>query len=237
MIGRCRSASAVPRPSTPLTPLRVAERQQPGLRQRVDRDDGRAVALGPLQRRQHPGVVGARVLADDEDQLGGVDVVERHRALADADRPPEGHAARLVAHVRAVREVVGAERPHHQLVDERGLVARAPRRVEHGAVRRRQRGERRADAGDRGVPVDRHVVRRARRTVHRRRQAALLTEPVVGLAGERRDRVLGEERRGDPPVGGLLGDGLGPVLAELDPRRVVRLGPGAARGSRSRRAG
>src|SRR4029078_10941404 len=67
----------------------------------------------------------------------------------------------------------------------------------------------------------------ARRTVHRRRQAALLTEPVVGLAGERRDRVFGKERRCNPPVGGLLGDGLGPVLAELDPRRVVRLGPGA----------
>jgi hypothetical protein len=46
--------------------LRVGEGQQPGLGQRVHRDDAGAVALGPLEGREHPGVVGARVLADHD---------------------------------------------------------------------------------------------------------------------------------------------------------------------------
>ena len=65
--------------------LRVAEAQQPGLGQRVDGDDRGAVRLGPLERGEHPRMVGARVLADDEDQVGPLEVVEGDRALADAD--------------------------------------------------------------------------------------------------------------------------------------------------------
>ena len=55
--------------------------------------------------------------------------------------------------------------------------------------------------------------------MHRLGQAALLAEPVVGAAGEVGDRWRGEEVGGDPAVGGLLGDGLGSVLAELETRR------------------
>ena len=57
------------------------------------------------------------------------------RALADADRLAQRDAARLVAHVRAVGQVVRAERAHEELVEERRLVARAARRVERRLVR------------------------------------------------------------------------------------------------------
>ena len=81
--GRNRSASPVPWPTMPRDLLRVLEAHQPGLAQRVDRDDLRAVLLRLLQRGEHPRVVGAGVLAGDHDQLGVVDVLE-----ADTDPLP-----------------------------------------------------------------------------------------------------------------------------------------------------
>ena len=64
-------------------------------------------------------------------QVGVLEVVDGHRALADADRVDQRRARRLVAHVRAVRQVVRAEAAHQQLVEERGLVAGAAGGVEH----------------------------------------------------------------------------------------------------------
>ena len=172
-------------------------------------------------------MVGPRVLADHQDQLGGVHVVERDGALADADDAAERHAARLVAHVGAVGQVVRAEHARHQLVHERGLVAGAPRRVEHGAIGRRERSERGSDARQGVVPADRLVVGGAGRPVHRLGQASLLAEPIVALTGECVDRVSSEERRRDAPLCRLLRHGLGAVLAELDAGGVVRFRPRA----------
>ena len=114
--------------------LRVLEREQPGLGQRVDGDDLGTVLLRLLQCREHAGMVGARVLADHEDQIGGVKVFEGDASLADADRLAEREAARLVAHVRAVREVVRTEAAHEQLVGEGGLVAGPTRCVERRRI-------------------------------------------------------------------------------------------------------
>ncbi len=134
--GRKRSASLVPVPGKAAGLLRVLEPQQPGLGQRVDRDDLRAALLRLLQGGEHPRVVGARVLPDDDDQVGVLgDVLQGDRALADADRLGQRGAAGLVAHVRAVGQVVGAEPAGEQLVDERGLVAGPAAGVEDGAVR------------------------------------------------------------------------------------------------------
>ena len=95
--------------------LRVLEPDQPGLGQRVHRHDLAAVAFGLFQRRQHARMVRAGVLADDEDQVGFVDIVQRHGALADADGLVQRGTARLVAHVRAVGQVVGAVGAGEQL--------------------------------------------------------------------------------------------------------------------------
>ena len=60
-------------------------------------------------------------------------------------------------------------------------------------------------------------------------EPALLRQPVLGPAVEVGDRVPGEELRGDDALGGLLGDGLGAVLAELgELAAAVLLGPCAA---------
>ncbi len=61
-------------------------------------------------------------------------------------------------------------------------------------------------------------------------KAALLGKPVFGLGQQFRDRMPGEEFRRDGASGGLLGNGLGAVLAELGQFAATGLfGPRAAR--------
>ena len=65
---------------------------------------------------------------------------------------------------------------------------------------------------------------------HRMGQPTLLRQPVLRLRCQFLDRVPGEELRADPPFGGLLGDGLGAVLAELGQLASARLlGPRTSR--------
>ncbi len=210
--------------------LGVAEPGEPGLRQGVDRDDLRAPLLRDLEGGEHARMVGARVLADDEDQLGVVDVLEAHAALADAGHLGQRHRRRLVAHVGAVRQVVGAERPDEQLVEERRLVRGTARGVEDGLVRAVQTAQRRTDDPVRVGPVDRRVVRGPFPPHHRVGQPALLAEPVAGVLLEVVQRVGREELWTDLEPGPLLRHRLGPVLTELGGMPVlrVRIRPGAA---------
>jgi hypothetical protein len=126
-------------------------------------------------------VVGAGVLADDEDRVGELEVVERDGALADADGLGEAAARRLVAHVGAVGQVVGAELADEELIKKGGLVRGAPGGVEGRLVGARERAQRGGDGAEGFVPTDGLVVRRAAAQNHRVREAALLAEPVVGL--------------------------------------------------------
>ncbi len=209
--------------------LGVPEAEETRLRQRVDRDDPGAPGLRPFQGRQHPRVVRAGVLPDDQDQVGLVDVVQAHRALADADGLGQGRARGLVAHVGAVGQVVGAQAADEELVQERGLVAGPARGVEDGGVRVGLGGEFLGDHREGLVPPDGFVVVGALPEHHRFGEPSLLAQPVVRAGGQVRHRVPGEELPGDPAAGGLLGDGLGPVLAELGGVPAVSgLGPGAA---------
>jgi hypothetical protein len=66
---------------------------------------------------QHAGMVGAGVLADDEDGVGFFEVLEQDGSLAAADGLFERDAARLVAHVRAIGNVVRAVEADEELVD------------------------------------------------------------------------------------------------------------------------
>jgi hypothetical protein len=65
----------------------------------------------------------ARILADDEDRLGFLEVPQGNGTLADSDRFRERESARLVTHVRAIRQVIGAELSDEKLIDEGGFVA------------------------------------------------------------------------------------------------------------------
>ncbi len=207
--------------------LRVLEALQARLGERVDAHHARAVLLGLLQGGQHARVVGARVLPGDHDEVRPVQVLQQHAALADADRLRQGRAGRLVAHVGAVGEVVGAELAREELVEERGLVAGAARGVEDGLVGD-ERGQLLGDDVEGAFPAHRLVVGCALREVHGVGQPALLSQPVAAAAGQVGDRVRGEELRGDPAQRGLLGDRLRAVLAELRLVPVLGLRPGAA---------
>src|SRR5258708_5875001 len=93
-------------------------------------------------------MVGARVLPGDEDDLRLLEVVEADGALADADGFRKPAAARLVAHVRAVGEVVGAVLANEELVEEGGLVAGAAAGIEDRLVGTFQRPQLGAEPGE-----------------------------------------------------------------------------------------
>jgi len=209
-------------------PLRILVPDQPRFGQRVDRDDPRAVLLRLLQCGEHAGVVGARVLAHDDDQVGFAEILVGDRRLADPDGVAHGGAGRLVAHVRAVGEVVGAEHAREELVDERRLVGGAAARVEGGLVRVVEGVQVVGDQLERGVPPDRLVVIRPLGLVDGLDQTALHAEPVLGLVLQRADRMLPPERALHLQRRRLPGHRLAAVLAELRDLAMVRIRPRAA---------
>ncbi len=133
-----------------------------------------------------------------------------------------------MAHVRAVGQVVGAERPDEQLVGVGGLVGGTSGRVEDRLVRRVERAEFGGDQVEGVVPADGFVVSGALAQHHRFAEASLLAQPVVGPLRQVGHGVPGEEVGPDSAGGGLLGDRLGAVLAELGGVAVGRVGPGAS---------
>ncbi len=208
--------------------LRVGELLQPAFAQRIECRDRRAALGGLAQLAEHARMIGARVLAEDEDCIGQFEVVQRHRALAHADLRTQRGAGRLVAHVGAVREVVGAKLAHEQLVQEGRFVAGAPGGVEDRLVRRCQPVEVPGDLREGRVPAHRHVVIGGGVVTHRLGQPALPFQPVVAVLRQQADAVRGKQLRPGAARRGFGGNGLGAVLAELEGGGVVAVGPGAA---------
>ena len=73
--------------------LRVLEPSEAGFGERVDVDDFGTGLLGVPESRQHARMIGAGVLADDHDHIGGRKIVERDRAFSDTDGLDEGFTA------------------------------------------------------------------------------------------------------------------------------------------------
>ncbi|MNV26249.1 hypothetical protein D3C71_1173660 [compost metagenome] len=88
--------------------LRVGKAFQRAFTQGVEHNDRHAAPRAFMQGAHHARVIGAGVVAHRDDQVAGVEIIERHRALADADGFRQADAGGLVAHVRAVGKVVGA---------------------------------------------------------------------------------------------------------------------------------
>ncbi|MNZ52488.1 hypothetical protein D3C78_703340 [compost metagenome] len=126
-------------------------------------------------------MVGAGVLAPDENRIGVLEIVKRHRAFADPDTLAQRHAAGLVAHVRAVREVVGAVGAHEQLVQISRLVTGPARGVELGLVGAGEVLQVAGDQGESAIPVDRAVAVGTWFIDHRLGQPPLVFEPVITL--------------------------------------------------------
>ena len=115
----------------------LAKRTSPGSFSGLNTRIGHAALAAVLQVVQHARRVGADVVADDEDAVGLLEVLQLHRAHRHADALGQADRRALVAHVGAVGQVVVAVQARHQRVHVRGLQRRAARRVEHRLLRLR----------------------------------------------------------------------------------------------------
>ena len=87
-----------------------------------------------------------------------LEVFERHATFADADGFVEGRAARFMAHVRAIRQIVRAELPREKLVTKGCFIAGAAAGVKGGGIRRRQRIQLTCHELESFLPSDRFVM-------------------------------------------------------------------------------
>jgi hypothetical protein len=181
-----------------------------------------------MQLGQHSRAVGARVLADDEDRAGICEIVEQHGPFANPNSFRKTDTGRLVAHVRAIAEIVRAGAAREQLVHKRRLVRDASRGVELGLVWVIESVEFVTDQRDRFLPIDRHIMIGAGIVTHRLGQPPLLFQPVVTFLLQLSDSVGGEELTCYAALGQLPADDLGAILAELERARMPGIRPRAA---------
>jgi hypothetical protein len=92
------------------------------LAQRIEHDDRHAPLGNLAQRRQHTRVISPGIMADAEQRVAMIEILQRHGSLADANRLRKADACRLVTHVRAIGKVVGSVFPRKQLIEKRRLV-------------------------------------------------------------------------------------------------------------------
>src|SRR6185312_1102572 len=170
------------------------------------------------------------ILADDENGVRVREVLDRDRGLAKPDHLGQAGAARFVAHVRAVRQIVGAELATEQPIHEGGFVAGAPRGVKGRLVGRRKRVERIANQPKSSVPGDRIVVVGPTPAHHRMCDAAHFLQLEIRLLQQAGNTVLAKDFRRQSLRRSLGGDRLGAVLAEFGRLPLaVGIGPGATR--------
>ncbi len=176
-------------------------------------------------------MVDTRVLAHGDDVFRVVYVLHDDGALAHAHGLGERDTRGVVTEVRAVRQVIGAVAAAQHTEDEGGLVDGRAGGIEDGAVWVRGL-ELLRDEVVGLVPGDGVVLLVAERAVaeHGLGETAELVELLVRHLAHLPDGGVGEELAGHALGRGLLGDGLGAVLTELDEVDVAlpRLRPGAA---------
>ena len=196
--------------------LRRLEAFQRPLAERIERDDRGPSAGRVAQAGHHPRAVGARILAEDENAVGLVEILQQHGPLADAERLRQADAGRLVAHVRAVGKVVGAVLAHEELIEEGGFVRGPPGRIELRHVRIRQRLQLAADHVERIAPRHREIAVGFGVIGHRMGEPTDHFEIVIVPARELGDRMLGEEFGRAALRCRLPGNRLAAVLAKLE---------------------
>lgn len=59
-----------------------------------------------LQLMQHAGAIHANILPEEEDAIGVVEILDLHRTYGHADCFGQSDGRALVAHIRAVRQIV-----------------------------------------------------------------------------------------------------------------------------------
>ena len=99
------------RPHTEPRPklLRMFESRCAGFRQRIDVHDTAAASFCFQQCRQHTRMIRTGILSDYKNRIAEIEIIQRHGAFTKAQRFFHSRAAGFVAHVRAVRQIVGSE--------------------------------------------------------------------------------------------------------------------------------
>ena len=208
--------------------LRIGEALQRPLAQRVEHDDRHLAPRRLVQRAHHPRMVGARIVADGDDEFRLLEIRQRHRAPPDADGARQANAGGFVAHVRAIGKIVRPVFPRIQLEQIGRLVRCAARGVELDLVRRRQPAQHGADALESLVPGDRAKCIGGAVVGHGMGEPPHAFQLEIGKLEQRRDRGLFKEFGRDPLGRRLPRNGLGAVLAELEGGAVLLVRPGAA---------
>jgi hypothetical protein len=67
-------------------------------------------------------MISPRVVSEDEDEIGALHIFQRSCAFADTERLYHCHSRRLVAHVGAIRKIVGSDLPREQLQEKSRLI-------------------------------------------------------------------------------------------------------------------
>ncbi len=169
--------------------LGIDELLQPRLVDRVEGDDLAPALHRVLQVVKEARAVGAGVLAEEEDRVASLEVVEHHGPDGRADQLLQGDRSGLVAHVGAVGQVVVPVEPGEQGVEVRGLQARAPRGVEDRGLRI-ERLQLPPDGREGLLPFAGRITVASAIVAHRVRQPAELLQIVVAPALQLGDRVL-----------------------------------------------
>ncbi len=207
--------------------LRIGKALQPAFAQGVKGHNLRAPVGGMTQAVQHSRVIGAWVLPENENRIGLLKIIQVHRAFTDADALFKPRAAGFVAHIGAVREVIGAEHPAKKLIQVRGFITGAPGGVQLKLVRvvhglnplRNQR--KRIFPGDRFIAIGCDVVTQGFG------QTALIFKEIVALLAQGADAVLRKESGVNLAAGRFPGNGFCAVLTKTEGAFVV-IAPGAA---------
>src|SRR5690606_36921840 len=111
----------------------VYETLERTLLERVEGNDACTAVDRVLELVEHARAVGAHVLTEGEDRVGLAEVLEPDCAYRYADAFRQRDRRGLVAHVRAVRQIVGAVEPRQKLVHVGRLERGSSRRVEDDA--------------------------------------------------------------------------------------------------------
>ena len=167
-------------------------------------------------------------MPDGDHQFGVVKILQRDGAFPYPDRAGQADAGGLMAHVGAVREIIGAQFAGEQLIQERRFVRGAPGGVKLHLIRRKI-AQYLPDTGKGVVPLYRAKGVASGIVLHGMGQTAIAFQLKIAFRPQVTDGVRREKVGRDALRGRFPRHRFGPVLAKLEGGFVFFIRPGAAR--------
>ncbi len=207
--------------------LRIGEAFEPALLQRIEGHDLHPALATGAQVMEHARRVRSDILAEEEDRVAMLEILEPGRADRHADRRLEPDRGRFMAHVGTVGQVLVAVHPRHQPIHVGRFQAGAARRIEDHrfGIERLQRG---ADADEGVVPRHRLICVGGGIVAQRIGQSAMLLQIVIVPGAQFGECMLREEFGRGAQRRQLPRGRLGAFLAEFGGMLMFGAAPGAA---------